>query len=197
MGKRERGRYNPYAVMSMARKGPGLIPAGRFQRPCAAGPAGCPGRTSRGVVGEGQSDRAPEAGRTAVLVITSDDDLIARLSRDPGRDLAFRFARTAYQASAVIRDFRPEFAVVDRALAEEGETDLMDCLARDPRIPRLRIILGVPHGMAGKDGDGGLGPFVAGVIDKPFGARQVASVVHSFPAGRPAGGDAGPCFRRR
>src|ERR1035437_6176726 len=82
--------------------------------------------------------------KTNVLVVSQDEDLIGNLAGEESEDLSLRFAHNTYEASAVIHDFRPAFAVVDRSLIPDGGKELVECLATDSRVPGLKIILAVP-----------------------------------------------------
>jgi len=53
---------------------------------------------------------------TNVLVVTSDDEFARRLEQRHGAGLELHFARSAYAVSAMVCDFRPAFAVVDKEL---------------------------------------------------------------------------------
>ena len=116
---------------------------------------------------------------TNVLVITSDNELVGDLG--VGDDtLALRFARNAYEASAMICTFRAAFVVVDQEVIANSQSDLLDCLIADPRLPGVRIILGVPKGRGARI----RAPFEKGVvstIEKPFGQDRIAEVVNWFP----------------
>ncbi len=116
-----------------------------------------------------------------VLVITSDRVLANVLSRDSEHGVTFQIAGNAYEASAAIESFQPGFVVLDRETAGLNEADLMDCLAKDTRIPGLKVILAVRQGTA----EPRIPPFyrrmVVGVLRKPFGPGTVAEVIDSLP----------------
>ena len=121
---------------------------------------------------------------TNVLLITSDDELIERLATEGDESIALRLARNAYEASAIIHDFRPGFAVIDVEHLRAGRSELVDSLAGDPRVPGLRIILVAPPGTRGqrrrqKD------DLIVGVLEKPLGIRQIAAVINGFPVDSP------------
>ncbi len=118
---------------------------------------------------------------TNVLVITSDQRVVERLAQEGNETIAMRFARNAYEASAIIQDFRPAFAVVDEGLPAATESGLVDSLAGDPRVPGLRIILAVPRSRPERNRDRLKNDRIVSVMEKPFTLRQIASVVDSFP----------------
>ena len=73
-----------------------------------------------------------------VLVVSQDEDLIRNLAGEESEDLSLRFVHNGYEASAVIHDFRPAFAVVDRDLIPDGGKELVECLTTDSRVPGLK-----------------------------------------------------------
>ena len=117
---------------------------------------------------------------TNVLVVTSDHDLVHRLSEADHEGIALRFARNAYEASAVVQGFVPAFAVVDQDALRGGEDGLLESLAYDPRLPGLKIIVAVARGKARASLDA-MSHIVACVIEKPFGASEIAGVIGGFP----------------
>ena len=118
---------------------------------------------------------------TNVLVITSDDELIGRLSAEEDKRISLRFARNAYEASAIIHDFRPDFAVIDVESIPGGDTELLDSLAADPRAPGLKVTLVVPPGASGRKHAWPKNDLVVNVLEKPFGSRRIAAVINNFP----------------
>jgi excisionase family DNA binding protein len=118
---------------------------------------------------------------TNVLVVTSDHDLIRHLTRYETESLALRFAHNAYQASALVQDFLPAFAVVDQETLPPDDNGLLQSLSQDPRLPGLKIIVAAPRGTTPTVGNGRFGEFVVRVIEKPFGLRHIAAVIQSFP----------------
>jgi excisionase family DNA binding protein len=115
---------------------------------------------------------------TNVLIITADTQFAEVLGRGNHENVALRFARSAYEASAAIWQFQPAFAVVDQETLAH-ETGLLDSLRSDPRVPGLRIILAVKR----LDADAGSlrGTGIAGLIEKPFGRERIVEVVKRFP----------------
>jgi excisionase family DNA binding protein len=115
---------------------------------------------------------------TNVLVITRDERLIQDLARKESSRITFRFARSAYDASAVVSFFRPAYAVVDENLVENGEPGLLEALLSDTRSAGVRVLLGVRRGM------GHLRSAripLAGTIEEPFTPEEIASMVDHFP----------------
>jgi response regulator of citrate/malate metabolism len=114
-----------------------------------------------------------------VLVITSDNELVGDLGG--GDDtLVLRFARNAYEASAMIGTFHAAFVVVDQDVIANNQPDLLDCLIADPRLPGVRIIVGVSKGRSARI-KAPLENGVVSAIEKPFGRDRIAEVVNSFP----------------
>ncbi len=118
---------------------------------------------------------------TNVLVITSDNDLIDRLAGEEDESVTLRFARNAYEASAIIQDFRPAFAVIDAECVPAEDGELLDSLAADPRVPGLKIILVVPPGRTGRKRRQPKNGLVVNVLEKPFGGRRIAAAINGLP----------------
>ena len=116
-----------------------------------------------------------------VLVITSDDALIQSLVAEEHEGIALRFARNAYEASAIIEDFRPGFAVVDMESIPAGDAALLDYLAADSRVPGLKIAVLVSPGMTVSDNVESKHGVVVSVLEKPLKSRRITAVVDSFP----------------
>ena len=118
---------------------------------------------------------------TNVLVVTSDDELAGRLTGEENKDMTLRFAHNAYEASAIISEFRPAFAVIDVECVPEGDAELVDSLATDPRVPGLKIIIVVPSGMTPWKRRRPKKNLVVSVLEKPCGSRPIAAVIDSYP----------------
>jgi len=127
-----------------------------------------------------------------VLVITSDDKLMDRLSTEQDESVALCFARNAYEASAIIHDFRPAFAVIDPGSVPDTDTELLGSLATDPRVPGLRIILVAASGRKGRRRPTPKSDLVVSVLEKPFGTSRIAAVINSLPVGSLSLEDAEP-----
>ncbi|MHC4101457.1 MAG: excisionase family DNA-binding protein, partial [Planctomycetota bacterium] len=112
-----------------------------------------------------------------VLVVTSDDEFIDELSGQQGQSIAMRFARTGYEASALIQDFRPAFAVIDAECMLAEDTELLDALAADPRVPGLRVMIAVPSGTPARSRGRWKSDLIVSVLEKPFGGDQIADVI--------------------
>lgn len=115
---------------------------------------------------------------TNILVISSDPELISRLAAEPSSNLSIRFARNAYDASAMIQDFRPGFVILDDDLWRDV-SELVDCLASDPRVPGLRVILAVRTSRQRNAARARKG--IAAVLEKPFDAGRVEAVIRGIP----------------
>lgn len=111
---------------------------------------------------------------TNVLVITSDDELIDRLAGEEDDGITLRVARSGYEASAIIQSFQAAFVVVDQEVLTAGESGLLECLSKDPRLPGVRLVLAVQHGRGGARAHETYEDAVWSVIEKPFGLRQIA-----------------------
>jgi excisionase family DNA binding protein len=129
---------------------------------------------------------------TTVLVISKDDDFVKVLDGHQSEGIALRFAADAYQASAIIHDFRPAFAVVDVEPTPGGEARLLESLATDRRVPGLRIVAVVPRRMAGRKRRLAKMDSVIGVLEKPLGGHEVAEVIDDFLVNFTRAGDGSP-----
>ncbi len=118
-----------------------------------------------------------------VLVVTSDRLLIQGLQELEDERVALRFARNAYEASAVVHSFLPAFAVVDQEAFPGGDDGLLEGLANDPRLPGLKIVVAVRRGEDRRLGDGRDEHLITRVIEKPFGPEQIAALIDGFPVG--------------
>ena len=114
-----------------------------------------------------------------VLVVSQDEDLIRNLAGEESEGLSLRFVHNGYEASAVIHDFRPAFAVVDRDLIPDGGKELVECLTTDSRVPGLKIILAVPGVGRRRRKESEKG--AVEVLVKPFGLDRLTAVVNKLP----------------
>jgi len=81
-----------------------------------------------------------------VLIVTTSAELRRRLSAEaPNSRLVLQFAGSEYECSAELDDFSPEYVVIDGSLPDETRASLCSHLARDPRIPGVRILLAVQN----------------------------------------------------
>jgi hypothetical protein len=116
-----------------------------------------------------------------VLVVTRDRRITECLAGEENENMTLRFAGNAYEASAVVQEFRPAFAVVDEGILAGGGSELLAWLANDPRLPGLRIILAMAPGRAARNRHARKDNLVVSVIKKPFTLRTVAAVINRFP----------------
>lgn len=126
---------------------------------------------------------------TNVLVITANEELIARLADDENENIALSFARSGYEASAVISSFRPAFVLVDQKMLEEDGSELLECLAHDSRVPGLKILLAVYRTSTPTGADEPAPDYVDGMIEKPISTNRIATLIESFPVEIPAAQD--------
>jgi len=118
---------------------------------------------------------------TNVLVVSPDERLRKHVADDGSEKVSIRFARNGYDASTVIHDFRPAFAVVDRRLLENGDDGLLQSLSSDPRVPGLKLVLTVSRGAAARHGDLPYGELAAAVVEEPLTLDKVVEVIDRFP----------------
>jgi excisionase family DNA binding protein len=113
-----------------------------------------------------------------VLVVTRDEKLIQDLAKNENGRVTFRFARSAYDASAVVSFFRPAYAIVDENLLDNGEPGLLEALLADLRSPGVRVLLGVRRGMLHARSSK---LALAGTIEEPFTPEEIAALADRYP----------------
>lgn len=100
----------------------------------------------------------------------------------PLRSLSLEFASGGHQASTMVALFRPAFVVVDEEMLGAGNSDLLDCLTHETRIPGLKVILAASRREAlSVKGDGNA---FDGFIEKPFDCEDLAALVATYPLER-------------
>lgn len=112
------------------------------------------------------------------LIVTCDDSLIQTLRSDPTPGVSLRFARNAYETSAMVGEFRPIFVIVDEEMVLAGEPGLLDCLSCDRRVAGLRIVLVTEPGGGARLGNR---KDVLCVVEKPLDRRKIVDVVQTLP----------------
>lgn len=81
-----------------------------------------------------------------------------------------RVARDAYEASALIEEWRPDIAVLDEDLPAPGWRRLAERLAADPRVDGIRLFLAAARPQKGK-----ARPPLSGRVLKPFRLADLPS----------------------
>lgn len=115
-----------------------------------------------------------------VLVVTSDEALIARLTAQAdSEDLALRFARGGYETSMLIETFHPTVAVLDSAIPEVQDGRLVNSMIQDERIPGVKVIIALRKGDEAPPGREAL------VMPAPFTVKKIERLVQRLI--RPAG----------
>ena len=114
---------------------------------------------------------------TNVLFISSDRELLERLDCEDDSGVAIEFVKNAYEASSVIQHFRPTFVIIDVEGVQAWDTDLLDSLAEDSRLPGLRIILIVSPSMSSWRRQQLEGGPVVSVFEKPLACTEILRVI--------------------
>ncbi len=84
---------------------------------------------------------------TNLLVISDNDMHIATLRRDAqGHPVNLEFANCEYTCSALVEQFRPDYAVIDCSLGADRSREFASNLLADPRIPFVRVIMAARRG---------------------------------------------------
>lgn len=112
---------------------------------------------------------------TNVLVITRDENLIRDLAAKENDEIAFRFARRGYDASAIIEVFRPAYVIFDQVVLDSLGVTLLEALASDSRTKGVRILVAVRKG--------GMSFRVRGcsiyaTVQEPFQADEIVAVIN-------------------
>ncbi|HUB77483.1 MAG TPA: helix-turn-helix domain-containing protein [Bryobacteraceae bacterium] len=115
---------------------------------------------------------------TNVLVITRDEGLIRDLAAKESHQVAFRFARRGYDASAIVEVFRPAYVIFDQVVLDSLGINLLEALASDPRTKGVRILVAVRKG--------GIGfrvrsCSVYATVQEPFQADEIVALINRTP----------------
>jgi len=82
-----------------------------------------------------------------VLVVSDDKRMTQALETDArSANLNLVVTECEYDCSAVINDFRPDYAVVDCRLGAMRSRDICNHLSQDPRIPFVRVVMAAKEG---------------------------------------------------
>ena len=118
---------------------------------------------------------------TNVLVVTDDSEA----ERSPVCLDAARFpfnlqiTDCEYNCSALVNQFRPDFAFVDCSLGLEVSRDISFHLAQDPRIPFVRVVLaGAEHEVPSECDDE-----VFARIERPFTVEDISDFIDFIAGG--------------
>lgn len=127
---------------------------------------------------------------TARIVIADDDGDIRRL-------VAFTLRRrghTVYEASdgaeaeALIRDERPDLAILDVTMPERTGTEVAQAIAGDAELGQIPILLLSAKGQPGEI-EAGLASGATAYLVKPFTPKRLAEQVGDVLAGATGGGE--------
>jgi excisionase family DNA binding protein len=114
---------------------------------------------------------------TQVIFITADEELVSRIEWSHDDPVALRFARNGYEASAIIQNFQPEVMIIDlEGLPDQG-MGLLDSIAADPRLLRVRVVLVVPPSLMARVLQRPRHRLVASILEKPAVCDRIADVV--------------------
>jgi excisionase family DNA binding protein len=115
-----------------------------------------------------------------VLIVSDDRELTQTLRKEAGK-YEFNIACTdcEYDCSAIINDFRPDFAIVDCSLGHQRSGDICHHLKQDPRIPFIKVVLAekedrLPTGCEKE---------IFASIRSPFSIRDIADCLENLPRG--------------
>ena len=117
---------------------------------------------------------------TNVLVVTDDSSLRDALVLDSARfPFNLQIADCEYNCSALVNQFRPDFAFVDCSLGREVSRDISFHLDQDPRIPFVRVVLaGAQHQVPSEcDSE------VFARIERPFSVKDISDFIDFIAGG--------------
>jgi excisionase family DNA binding protein len=124
--------------------------------------------------------KAVHAQRTNVLVITKDPVLTQELQANAGSaDFNLEITDCEYNCSAVVNDFKPDFAIVDCLLGRDVSRDISNHLMQDPRIPYVRVVLAGSADSIPNECD----EEVFALIGRPFEIREISECINGFEDG--------------
>ena len=115
---------------------------------------------------------------TNVLVITRDESLIRDLAGKENEQVAFRFARRGYDASAIIEVFRPAYVIFDQVVLDSLGINLLEALTADPRTKGVRIVVAIRKGSMGFRIRG---CSIYATVQEPFQADEIVALINRTP----------------
>lgn len=116
---------------------------------------------------------------TNVLVVTDDSELRDALLVEAARfPFNLQIADCEYNCSALVNQFKPDFAFVDCYLGREASRDISFHLAQDPRIPFVRVVLAGAEHQVPSECD----KEVFARIERPFSVEDISEFI-DFTAG--------------
>ena len=117
---------------------------------------------------------------TNVLVVTDDPELRDALLVDAPRfPFNLQIADCEYNCSALVNEFKPDFAFVDCSLGREVSRDISFHLAQDPRIPFVRVVLAGAEHQVPSECD----KEVFARIERPFSVVDISEFIDFIAGG--------------
>ncbi|MBI4720582.1 MAG: helix-turn-helix domain-containing protein [Chitinivibrionia bacterium] len=114
---------------------------------------------------------------TNVLVVSSDKKMAGSLKKEAKEhDFNLEITDCEYTCSALVNDFRPDFAVVDCSLGPRLSRDICRHLSQDPRIPLTRLILAANEGEFPSKCD----KEIFARIQRPFSIRDLVACIEDM-----------------
>ena len=100
--------------------------------------------------------------------------LIRDLAGKDNDQVAFRFARRGYDASAIVEVFRPAYVIFDQVVLDTLGMNLLEALLSDPRAKGVRIVVAIRKGSMGFRVRGC--PVYA-TVQEPFQADEIVALI--------------------
>lgn len=146
-----------------------MVPAGEHQR------AFC-----QGTCAECDYFREVHGQTTNVLIVTDDSELRDSLMTEAARaSFNLQITDCEYNCSALVNQFKPDFAFVDCALGPDASRDISFHLAEDPRIPFVRVVLaGAEHEVPSE-----CDKEVFARIERPFSMEDISEFIDFIDGG--------------
>lgn len=117
-----------------------------------------------------------------VLVVSDDKELTNSLQRNSAnQSFNLRTTDCEYSCSAVINEFRPDFAIIDCSMGASLTRDMTYHLMEDPRVPFIHVILAGNEGEFPTECD----KEVFALIQRPFSVEDIADCIKGAREGAP------------
>jgi excisionase family DNA binding protein len=115
-----------------------------------------------------------------VLVVSDDRDLTKSLhNQSTDHNFNLEITDCEYSCSAVINEFRPDFAIIDCSMGAAQSRDMANHLTEDPRVPFVHVILAGNEGEFPTECD----KEVFARIQRPFNVDDIADCIRGAREG--------------
>jgi excisionase family DNA binding protein len=108
-----------------------------------------------------------------VLIVSDDDSLVKVLQKETDHNFNIEYSDCEYACSAVISEFRPDFAIVDCQIGTELSREICKHLMADPRIPYIRVMMAANEGNFPEACD----KEIFARLKRPFSIRDISECI--------------------